>query len=66
MQYKEQQAKKLKHVRKMVDDGTIRGLVRDYYVKQSELELNSNIMNGGNEFQQRIWISVKKTGSVFQ
>jgi hypothetical protein len=48
-------------VKKLVDGETIRGLVRDYYAKQSELETNSNIMNYELE-RERIWISVNSEG----
>jgi hypothetical protein len=48
-------------VKKLVDGETIRGLVRDYYAKQSELKTNSNIMNYELE-RERIWISVNSDG----
>ena len=48
-------------VKKLVDGEIIRGLVRDYYAKKSELETNSNIMNYELE-RERIWISVNSEG----
>jgi hypothetical protein len=68
MQYKEEQLGFGDHemmielksrVEKLVDDQRIRDLVRNYYVKQSELDTNTNISKYEEE-RKRIWRIVDK------
>jgi hypothetical protein len=48
-------------VEKLVNDEAISGLVRDYYVKESELDTNSNI-NKYEEERKWIWRIVDEEG----
>jgi hypothetical protein len=48
-------------VEKLVDDPAIRALVRDYYVKESELDTNPNI-NKYEEERRQIWRIVDEDG----
>lgn len=66
LQYKEQElgfgdremmAELKRRVEKLIDDQTIRRLVREYYAKTSELDTNSNISKYEEE-RKRIWRTV--------